>query len=178
MIDTTFTSGTVVTSAWLNAVNDSVNNFAFLNIATGVDPTGVSECATAIQTEIDRAVAAGQKIIATGTYRIGSKVVIKGDADFSMATFNVQSTPAIALEISTGNASNPTTILSNKTIHTPKLINLTKPATGWAGQGIGLRIVNAQTCEIHVGKIQEFATGVQVTSYGQGCVYNTVFCKE
>ena len=159
-------------------VSGALSLFALLNIAAGVDPTGVAECSTAIQTEIDRASSAGLILIGTGTYKISAKVVLKGNCDLSRCTFNVYGTPAIALEVSTGSAANPTTILSNATVHTPALINYTKPATGWAGQGIGLRLVNNQTCEIHVGKVQEFAVGLQLTSYGQGCVYNTIFCKQ
>lgn len=121
---------------------------------------------------------AGRKLEAIGTYRVGAqKIVLTGDVDFSKATFFVYGSPAIAVEVSTGNASNPTTILKNVLTFLPKRIeNKGKPSTGWAGQGIGLRIVNAQSCKIFTGNIVGFAIGAQETSYGVvGNVCNEIF---
>ena len=142
----------------------------------GADPTGVTDSTTTIQAAIDAALAAGKQIVAQGTFRISAKVVIKGDTDFSQATFNVYGAPAIALEVSTGNAANPTTILYSSVIWLPKRINnMTKPATGWAGQGIGVRTVNTYGCQIFVGTINNFQTGFFPTSYNTGNVFNTYF---
>ena len=181
MADTTFTAGTVIASPWLNDVNDYVyaQNISILDTQTGVDPTGVAECSTAVQAAIDAAEAANKKLVSTGgTFLLSSKVVLKGDCDLSLALFNIDGAPTIGVEISTGDAANPTTYLSNKTMFLPTIYNLDKPATGWVGQGIGLRVVNAQTCEIHLGKIYGFAVGAQFTAYSQGCVYNSFFLKQ
>jgi hypothetical protein len=132
----------------------------------GADPTGVTDSTTAIQNGINAALAANKQIIAQGTYKISSKITIKGDTDFSQAIFNVYSTPAIAVEISTGSATNPTDIINNSVIWLPKsIVNQTKPSVGWAGQGIGVRTVNAYSCQIFVGNVVNFATGLQLTSY-------------
>ena len=161
----------------LTKVSYSMIDGIFLNVNDyGADPTGAADSTTAIQAAIDAATAAKQRVVGIGTYRISSKVVIKCDADFSQATFNVYSTPTVAVEISTGNASNPTTILYNANIWLPKnLINMTKPGTGWAGQGIGVRTINTYGCNIYVGNINNFATGFFCTSYNTGNVFNSYF---
>lgn len=143
----------------------------------GADPTGVADSTTTIQAAIDAALAAGKQIIAQGTFRISSKIVIKGDTDFSQATFNVYSTPAVAVEVSSGNATDPTTAVLRSVIWLPKrIVNMTKPATGWAGQGVGVRTVNLSACQVFIGGISDFATGLQITSFGSnGNVYNNYY---
>lgn len=137
---------------------------------------GVADDTAAIQAAIDAALVNNQRVVAYGTFKISSKIIIKGDTDFSQATFNVYGTPAIALEVSTGNASNPTTILKNAVVWLPKRIeNMTKPATGWAGQGVGVRTVNTYSCSIFVGNIVNFSTNLLVTSFGTGNVYNNYY---
>lgn len=142
----------------------------------GVDNTGVVECAAALQASIDEAFDAGQAIVAYGTFRIESKVVFKGDADFSQALFNVYAAPEVAVEISTGNAVNPTSVLIAPTIWLPRIYNMTKPSTGWAGQGVGVRAVNVQQGQIFVNWIRGFARNFVATSYGgNGNVHNNYF---
>ena len=161
---------TKVTYAMIEGDYLNVNDY-------GADPTGVDDSTTAIQSAIDAALANGQCVTAIGTYKISSKIVIKGDANFSQATFNVYSTPTIAVEVSTGNASDPTTELSKCVIWLPKRINnMTKPATGWAGQGIGVRTVSVFDCQIFVGAIVDFAIGLQLTSFNtNGNVNNNYY---
>jgi len=135
---------------------------------------GVADDTAAIQAALNYGATGGYTVTAAGTFKISSKVTIKGNADFSNAIFNVYSTPAIALEISTGNASNPTTILYNAVIYLPKVLNnTTKPATGWVGQGIGVRTVNTHSCQIFFGRIVGFDTGILCTAYNTGNVFTT-----
>lgn len=137
---------------------------------------GVTDDTAAIQAALNYSSTLGYTVTAVGTFKITSKITIKGNADFSGATINVYSTPAIALEISTGNVANPTTILYNATVRLPKLIaNMTKPATGWAGQGTGVRTVNTYACQISVGNVRGFAKGLLCTSYGTGSVFNSYY---
>lgn len=137
---------------------------------------GIADDTAAIQAALDYGATSGITVIASGTFKITSKVTIKGNADFSDATINVYGTPAIALEISTGNTANPTTILYNAIVRLPKLIaNMTKPVTGWAGQGIGVRTVNTYACQITVGNVRGFANGLLCTSYGTGSVFNSYY---
>jgi hypothetical protein len=161
---------TKVTYSMIEGISLNVNDY-------GADPTGVTDSTTAIQSAIDAALANGQKVVAIGTYKISSKVVIKGDTDFSQAIFNVVSAPPIAVEISSGNAPDPTTIIENCVIWLPKEINnTTKPATGWAGQGYGVRVVNAYSCQIFVGYIGGFSRGLFITSKNtNGTVYTNFY---
>ena len=130
-----------------------------------------------LQQAIDNALALGQKVVAYGNFRTSSKIAIKGGCDFSQATFHVYSTPAVAVELSTGNGTNPTDILY-LTVETevilPSIINKTKPGIGWVGQGIGIRYVNVQNIKITERLVENFAVGVLHTSYTQGSGYCTV----
>lgn len=158
----------------LTKVSYSMITAAPVNVQDyGADPTGVTDATSAIQAAINAAAAAGNKIVAQGTFRISSKVVIKGTTDFSQAIFNVYSTPAIAVEISTGSAANPTDNLFNYDIWMPlEINNITKPATGWASQGIGVRTVNLNSCRVFFNQIKNFANGLLVTAYSEGNAYN------
>jgi hypothetical protein len=139
----------------------------------GADPTGAVDSTNAIQTAIDAAVAADVRVVGQGTFKTSSKITIKCDADFSQAIFNVYSAPAIAVEISTGSAANPTDNLFNVNVWMPlEINNITKPGTGWAGQGIGVRTVNLNSCRVFFNQIKNFATGLLVTAYSEGNAYN------
>jgi hypothetical protein len=139
----------------------------------GADPTGVADSTTAIQNAITAAVSAGAQVVAQGTFRTSSKITVKCDADFSGAIFNVYGTPAIAVEISTGSATNPTDNLFNVNVRMPlEINNMTKPGTGWVGQGIGVRTVNLNSCRVFFNQIKNFATGLLVTAYSEGNAYN------
>lgn len=137
---------------------------------------GVTDDTAAIQAALDYGAANGIRVVGQGTFKISSKVVIKGDADFSQVTFNVFSTPAVAVEVSTGNATDPTTVLSNVVVWLPKrLNNATKSGNGWSSQGVGVRVVNAYSCQLFVGNVVNFATGLLMTSFGTGNVYNNIY---
>jgi len=134
----------------------------------------ITDDSTKINDYLTYMAANGYKAAGVGTYRIDSKITIKGSCDFSEVTFNVYSTPAVAVEVSTGSAANPTDILFSAFVVLPVIINMTKPATGWAGQGVGVRVINAYSCEITANKISGFLTGLLCSSYGSvGNVYNT-----
>ncbi len=142
----------------------------------GADNTGSADATEEIQAALDEGYAQGKRVVGYGTFRTSAKITIKSDADFSQATFNVYSTPSIACEISTGNVANPTTPLVGVTVWAPGLTNMTKPATGWAAQGIGLRVVNAYSAQIFVGQVTGFTKGLLCTSYGtNGHVHNNYY---
>lgn len=148
----------------------------------GADRTGAVNSKTAIQNACDQAAqAGGAKPFATGgTYLLSgsSKLVIKSDCDFSAAIFNIEDAPAIAVEISTGSAANPTDYIWNLDCKLPALVNLDKPGAGWAGQGTGLRLVNVQNSRIALKRIQEFSTGLHLSAYSQGCAYNSIHVEN
>lgn len=174
--------GTPDTEGTLQRVIDAqdYNVFKKFTVAQQADAltgTPAIDTTTLIQAAIDEAFGAGKRCVGYGTFRVGSaKIVFKGDTDFSQATFKVYGTPAIAVEVSTGSAANPTDILNHKVVRLPKRIeNMTKPGTGWAAQGIGIRTVNCQSCEVHFGNPVNFAVNALISSYGQGNVHNTYF---
>ncbi len=159
---------------WLN-LSDTLDFFQFGAIG---DATVTNDSA-AIIAAILHAKLTGRMLRPVGTFRVQEKIVINCDGfDGTLCTLNVYSTPAIACEISTGDAANPITIFSQSVgrhIVTPVLINMTKPGTGWASQGIGLRLVNCQNVEVKLNVITNFAIGVQLTSYTQSCLHNKLF---
>ena len=143
----------------------------------GADPTGSADSTTALQAAIAAAVANNGKVVGQGTFKTSAKIVINSGFDGSAMTFNVVGSPAIALEVSTGSAANPTDIFTLTTelgITLPSLVNVDKPATGWAGQGIGVRYVNVQNMKITERLVENFAIGIQATAYSAGCGYNTI----
>ena len=117
---------------------------------------------------------AGYKATGVGTYRIDSKITIKGNADFSEMNLNVYGSPAIAVEVSTGNAADPTTALINMIVLLPKtVINKDKVGLGW-GSTVGVRAVNLYSCNVTLGRVTGFGVGCLVTAYGSvGNTYNT-----
>lgn len=137
----------------------------------GAKGGGIADDTVAIQAAIDAAFAAGKSVAAVGTYKTTGKITIKGRADFSQATFEVSGSPAVALEVSTGN---PATYVWKTYIWLPKLVNMGKAPTGWAGQGVGVRIANVYSCRIYVNNIKNFAVGLQCMPVGGiGNGYNT-----
>lgn len=158
----------------LTKVSYSMVTNAPINIVDyGADPTGAVDSTNSIQTAIDAAVAADVRVVGQGTFKTSSKITIKCDADFSQAIFNVYSAPAIAVEISTGSAANPTDNLFNVNVWMPlEINNITKPGSGWASQGTGVRTVNLNSCRVFFNQIKNFDTGLLITAYSAGNAYN------
>ena len=134
----------------------------------------ITDDSTKINDYLTYMAANGYKATGIGDYRIDSKITIKGNADFSEANINVYGSPAIAVEVSTGNAANPTTPIVNMIVVLPKtVINVDKVGVGW-GSTVGVRVVNCYSSIITTGRIKGFGTGLLVTAYGsRGNVYNT-----
>ena len=140
-------------------------------------PSSLSDNTIEIQSAIDYCATNSLNCKPVGEFKISSKVVIKGEFDGSRATFTTIAETPIAVEVSTGDGDNPTTILSlteSERIILPNIVNGTKPITGWDNQGIGIRYVNVQNTQITERLVQDFAIGIQHTAYAQGCGYNTV----
>jgi len=139
----------------------------------GVDPTAVTECATAIQAALDAASAAGVPLVSRiGQYKLATGVIIRDHADLSRAVFNYTGTSGVAVTV--GNA--PSSI-SRKVIWTPYLIALAKTVTGWgqvAGT-VGVKVINTSDCEVHFGTVRNFETGIQF--YGQGVGGGVTYCR-
>lgn len=143
----------------------------------GATGNGTTDDTAAIQSAIQYAAANDVRLTGSGSFKISSKIVINCAFDGSDMTFLVYGAPSVAVEISTGSAINPTDIFSLATelgIILPSVINMTKPATGWVGQGIGVRYVNVQNMKITERLVENFSIGIQAISYSQGCGYNTI----
>jgi hypothetical protein len=145
----------------------------------GADPTGAANSDAAIDNALlVGGVANGPTVRGEGTFLVTTKKVITSNCDFSKATFNVDGAPAIALEVSTGSAANPTDFIAYLDVKLPDLVNLDKPGTGWAGQGTGIRLVNVYNSHIYLQRISNFDIGLLLTSYGtNNCAYNSIFVK-
>jgi hypothetical protein len=164
-------SGTVLRTAQTK-LRETVSVLDF-----GADPTGIVDATDEIKAAIAYGKLSGLRVTGAGNFRTSDKIVINCPFDGSDMTFLVYGTPAVAVELSTGNGTNPTDIFSLTTelgIVLPSVRNMTKPGTGWAGQGIGVRYVNVQNMKITERLVRDFAIGVQATCYVQGCGYNTV----
>lgn len=177
---------------WINTVNDSftwtMNGVDFNSLTQSfidvksypyhAKGDGVTDDTTAIQAAINYGFIHNIPVIAVGTFKITSKIVIKGNFNGDNAIFKVYNTPSVGVEVSTGNASNPTTYTIGANIHLPVIQNMTKPGVGWAGQGTGLRIVNALQCNIYIQNVIDFAVGAHITSNASsGNAYNNYFIQ-
>lgn len=140
----------------------------------GADPTGVIDATSAINSAlIVGSKTNGPLVTGEGTYLISSKITIMSDADFANCQFNASGIgTGIAVEISTGSATDPLDRLHRKHVVLPKLNNDDKPGTGWAAQGTGVRCVNLVNCHVKVPQIEGFDTGLHVSAFTVGNAYN------
>jgi len=132
----------------------------------------ITDDSTKINAYLTYMAANGYKATGVGDYRIDSKVTVKGNADFSDATFNVYGSLDVAVDVSTGSATNPTDYLDSLIVTLPNVKNMGKVGIGW-GTGIGVRTVNLYSCIVIVQRTNGFGIGFQAASYGaKGNVYN------
>jgi hypothetical protein len=149
------------------------DKFTAAEKADALTGSPATDTTSKIQAAIDGALILGQRLVGYGTFRIGAaKLVFKGDTDFSQATFLVYGAPAVAVEVSTGSAANPVDNVLHKRVYLGSILNMTKPATGWLGQGIGVRLVGLLHCDTKIKHIQGFAIGKLETAFSSGHSYN------
>lgn len=145
--------------------------FADIGKQAGVDPTGVTECAAAIQTALNAILALGGRAYGKGTFKIGSTVTLNGNADLSDATFNYTGATGTAVVVGA------TTPLRRASLHLPKVVNTAKGGTGWAAVvgSVGVKLLNLYSCELTVPHIQSFETGLRVAgASSQGSSYSNI----
>lgn len=140
--------------------------FADIGKQAGVDPTGVAECATAIQTALDGFVALGLRAYAKGTFKISSTVTIKDHADFSDAIFNYDGT---GTAVQLGQA----TQTRRKRVVLPQVVYTPKGAVGWTAGTVGVRVVNMDASQISVPHITNFEKGLVVYGQSASACYST-----
>lgn len=140
--------------------------------------TGAADNAAAFQAAIDAAQLTGTILRSRGgTFTIKSKVVFRGPCDLGNVTLSATGITGVAVECSTGSATNPTDRVIGLNATLPKVINASKSTTGWAQTGvsgsIGIRVVNLYSSFIEMPTIEGFETGLQLTAYSNGHYYNT-----
>lgn len=162
------------TGAASTDVQDELRKRVNVDNFVGVDRTGAADSYAGFVNAIAHCNATGKELFGDGTYLLSSMPVISCDCDFWGATFNVPGTRAIGIEISTGSSANPTNELVGKRIRLGLINNTTKPSTGWVGQNIGVRAVNALTCDIIIRSIRNFAVGLRAAAYSTGFAYSNI----
>jgi hypothetical protein len=136
----------------------------------GVDNTGAVDATTAINNACNAAHAVGGKVIGSGTFKISNSIVIRSNADFSGATFNITDNTKTAVVWG-----DSTDVLIGKVVIFPKIAQLAARTAGtWTGSDIGIKILNGDACTFFVRDIRDFKTGLLISTYGtHGSVYST-----
>lgn len=139
----------------------------------GVTLDGVTDDSTALQVTADFCRDSGVPIIGdVGTAKIGATFVLQCAGDLSMMTISCPSTtisPAVRVGVITAG---PTQL--NGSLKLPKVVNSTKPVTGWASQQIGVELAELYQADIYVSCVYGFAVGLDCGGYTSGFAYNTV----
>lgn len=139
----------------------------------GVTLDGVTDDSTALQEAADFCRDSGVHIIGdTGTAKISTTFVLQCAGDLSMMTVSCPSTtvsPAVRVGVITAG---PTQL--NGSLKLPKVVNSTKPGTGWASQQIGVELAELYQADIYVPYVYGFAVGLDCGGYTSGFAYNTV----
>jgi hypothetical protein len=152
----------------------------------GARGDGVTDDTTAIQAACNAAVAGNDTgsepnhppdeyggsamVVAVGTFVTSRTITIGTHFDGSRATFLVKGSPAVGVKV----AANGNAIVGRKNVRLPEVINtsyLQPPNT----TGIGVQIVNAQFCELHVRKIESWNTAIDVVGDNDGTAWSRFY---
>ncbi len=148
--------------------------------ATGVDPTGVTECGAAMQALLDANATPGssntvkprRRVRFQGTFKTTTTLVIKGDVDLSDAIINYAGT-GTAVQI----GSSAVGQLWQVNVDIGHIVCASKPTGAvWTAGTVGLIIRNTYRSAIKYQRIANFETNLLLLgdgTYGQGGVaYN------
>jgi hypothetical protein len=102
-------------------------------------------------------------VIAVGTFVTSGTITIGTHFDGSRATFLVKGSPAVAVRV----AANGNAVLSRRQIRLPEMINTTYLQPPKA-TGVGVQVVNAQFCEVHLRKMESWSTAIDVLGNNEG----------
>lgn len=147
----------------LGVVSVSVKEF-------GAAGDGVTDDTAAINSAAQYCLETGKILTAqAGDYKITETVTISCCADLSPARFVVYGNPSAAVIVGGQVA------LQDAKIALPKKIsNAEKSGNGWAGMGVGVKVLNCYSCKVDVGRVAGFAVNLWLAADGMGCVYNTI----
>lgn len=154
-----------------------VEEYGAVSYPAGTAYASMTDSATAIQSACDAAATSGDRVVGTGRFRVDSLITIKGDCDFSGAEFVTDDSSA-APSVRAGQTGG--TLTRAKVMWLPSVIQNDKPAApGWNASDIGVECINLYECEVHIGTIQDFRTGLWITSDGsRGNVYNQYIVRH
>lgn len=145
--------------------------------AAGLDPTGSTVCAGAIQTLLDNNTGVNQKVVLRGTFNIGTNTLfVHGNVDWSEAVINYSGT-GVAVQLG-GSAYGQ---LSRLDCRFGQIVLTNKPAgASWVSGTVGLRVTNVFRSKISYQRIQNFETNLDEVgdnNFGlAGVAYNTYLC--
>ena len=133
--------------------------------AVGDDAT---DDTAAIQAAADAAHAAGATLFfPPGKYRTSGTVTLRGRVQGDKGTIRYHG-GGTALVVGSPDAGAP----AWRTMY--RLPKVEHRTTAWDGTSVGVRIVNANACEIHIPYVREFETGLIFEGRGTGFAYNTI----
>lgn len=135
------------------------------------DPSSV-DASTAIQATVYFASTLKRCAIAHGAFYTTKTIVLDGDIDFSQADF--YTTAALAFDVRQTAGTAPYRLMCANII-LPRLIQYTpKPSTGWTAGTVGVKMTNLYSCNVNIGRVQNFETNVLCYGTGTGFVYNEI----
>jgi pectate lyase-like protein len=109
-------------------------------------------------------------VIAVGTFVTSRTITIGTHFDGSRATFLVKGSPAVGVRVSGGSNA----IVGRKHIRLPEVINTAYVAPP-NNTGIGVQVVNAQFCEMHLRKIEAWGTAIDVLGDNEGTAWSRFY---
>ncbi len=148
------------------------DDLKFFNVMRyGAAANGTTDDSAAINSANTAATAAGGNggvvYFPAGTYYIASTVTLTTNVFGNQALINTDQN-ITAIQLGDG-----TNYLRDKKINLPRLKDTSKTGLGWSGASIGVKLVNVYECEIHTSQIENFVTGVLLTTSGaKGTAYN------
>lgn len=162
---------------WLDVSTkiEALSHNTFDPVAYGAvrsDPGAASANVTAIQAAADNAASAGGTLVIKGTFWIDATVTFRCHVDGSSGTLRT-SNNSIAPAVRVGSRTVGER-LHNAHIILPMIRQEGKGGPGWSGFDTGLEIVNTYSSHITVTDVGYFSTGVRLTAFGTGCVYNNI----
>ena len=141
----------------------------------GIVGDGVADDSDALQAASDYVQSLGlDKVlfIPKGRYRITKTVNFKNSLIADQAEIRYEGT---GVAVVVGDESSKGIFTNRQRYRLPRVINRTRPSSGWDGSSVGIKTVNLNTCVLDVPFIQDFETGLYMYGYSHGNSYNTVF---
>src|SRR5699024_5064564 len=152
-----------------NLLSRDVNAIDF-----GIVGDGIADDTAALQAASDHAASLGSDkvlFIPKGRYKTTKTVNFKNSLIADQAEIRYEGT---GVAVVVGDESSKGIFTNRQRYRLPRVINRTRPSSGWYGITIGVKCVNLNTCVLDVPFIQDFETGLLMYGYSQGCSYNTV----